>query len=160
MTMKLGVARILRRWGFRAVLTFNAIISAAFLAVCALFTIDTPVIVIFVTLVVGGFFRSLEFTSINTLAFADIEPQRASRATSMMSVAQQLSISTGVALGAMIVETSAHLKDRALAGVDDFALAFVLTAAVSVSAAAIFARLKPDAGAEMANRVSDQRAAR
>ena len=60
----------------------------------------------------------------------------------------------------MIVETSAHLKDRTLAGADDFALAFVLTAAVSVSAAAIFARLKPDAGAEMANRVSDERAAR
>jgi len=160
MTMKLGVARILQRFGFRAVLTFNAVISAAFLAACALFTIDTPVIVIFVTLVVGGFFRSLEFTSINTLAFADIEPQRASRATSMMSVAQQLSVSTGVALGAMIVETSAHLKNQPLAGADDFALAFVLTAAVSVSAAAIFARLKPEAGAEMANRDSDRRDAR
>ena len=133
---------------------------AAFLAACALFTIDTPVIVIFVTLVVGGFFRSLEFTSINTLAFADIEPQRASRATSMMSVAQQLSVSTGVALGAMIVETSAHLKNQPLAGADDFALAFVLTAAVSVSAAANFARLKPEAGAEMANRDSDRRDAR
>jgi EmrB/QacA subfamily drug resistance transporter len=151
-TMKLGVARVLRQFGFRAVLVINALISAAFLAICAMFTITTPVAVIFGLLAIGGFFRSLQFTCINTIAFAEVEPERVGRATSLMSVAQQLSISTGVALGALIVETSVHFKLEPTIGADDFALAFLITAAISGCAALVFARLPKDAGAELANR--------
>jgi hypothetical protein len=55
-------------------------------------------------LVIGGFFRSLEFTSINTIAYAEIDKRRMSRATSLVSVAQQLSMSTGIAVGALVVD--------------------------------------------------------
>ena len=55
-------------------------------------------------LVIGGFFRSLQFTCINTIAYADIDKRRMSRATSLVSVGQQLSISTGVAVAALVVE--------------------------------------------------------
>ena len=51
-------------------------------------------------LVMGGFFRSLQFTSLNTIAYADIDNRRMSRATSLVAVGQQLSTSVGVALGA------------------------------------------------------------
>ena len=103
-TMKTTAARILRRFGFRRVLVVNALISSGFLAASALFTPGLPHAVILAVLLVGGFFKSLQFTSINTLAYADIEPRAMSRATSFASVAQQLSMSAGVAVGALVLE--------------------------------------------------------
>ena len=74
MGMKWAVTFILRRFGFRNILVVNSVVSAAFLAVCAAFTAATPIILMMILLFVGGFFRSLQFTSINTIAYADIEP--------------------------------------------------------------------------------------
>ncbi len=71
-----------------------------------LFGHATPVWLIFAALLAGGFFRSLEFTSINAIAYADIDNRTMSRATSFASVAQQLSISSGVAVGAAVIETA------------------------------------------------------
>jgi MFS family permease len=140
MGMKASVTAILRRFGFRNVLTANALISAAFLGACAAFTPTTPIPLMMAVLVVGGFFRSLEFSSINAIAYADIEPRRVGRATALASVAQQVSLSTGVAVGALAVDLT-----------------------ISALAAPIFWRLSPDAGAELADRTpapteaSDQR---
>ena len=100
MGMKWAAATILRRFGFRTVLVINTLISSVFLAVCAAFTQTTPVAMMVTLLLVGGFFRSLQFTSINTLAYAEVDPAQVSRATALISVAQQLAISAGVALGA------------------------------------------------------------
>ena len=55
-------------------------------------------------LLIGGFFRSLQFTSLNTIAYADIDHRRMSRATSLVAVGQQLSISVGVARRRALVE--------------------------------------------------------
>ena len=87
MGMKWATATILRRFGFRTILVINAVASSAFLAVCATFTQTTPVAVMVALLLVGGFFRSLQFTSINTIAYAEVEPARVSRATALLSVA-------------------------------------------------------------------------
>ena len=62
----------------------------------------------FALLLVGGFFRSLQFTCINTIAYAEVEQSRVSRATALVSVGQQLSISAGVALGALAVDLTAQ----------------------------------------------------
>ena len=73
--------------------------SSLFLAASALFTASTPLLLIMIILVVGGFFRSLQFTAINTVAYAEVEPAQMSRATTLVSVNQQLAISAGVAVG-------------------------------------------------------------
>ena len=78
-------------------MTMNAIVSSVFLAACALFTVTTPLLIIMIILVVGGFFRSLEFTAINTVAYAEVETAQMSRATTLVSVNQQLAVSAGVA---------------------------------------------------------------
>jgi EmrB/QacA subfamily drug resistance transporter len=152
MTMKVAAAAILRRFGFRAVLTANAVVSAVFLAACASFTQTTPVAAMLAVLVIGGFFRSLQFTSINTLAYAEIETARVSRATAMVSVAQQLAISSGVAFGALAVETAVVMRGGGTLTAHDFAPGFLAVAAVSSLSALIFARLSPDAGAELTQR--------
>jgi EmrB/QacA subfamily drug resistance transporter len=163
MFMKAAVTRVLKRFGYRNVLVYNSLISSAFLAACAGFVPGVPFTVMVAVLLSGGFFRSLQFTSINTIAFAEIEPPLMSRATSMIAAAQQLSLSTGVAVGALVVELTLRLKHSAAMSAADFPPAFIAIALLAASAALIFMRLAPDAGAVLMGRktaqaeISDQR---
>jgi EmrB/QacA subfamily drug resistance transporter len=147
--MKTMAARIIGRFGFRSVLTFNAVLAAASIAACAIFTSTTPALVMVLILLMGGVFRSLQFTSINTIAYAEIDASQMSRATAMTAVAQQLSLSAGVAIGALVLESTLRWHGGRGIGVDDFALAFIVVALISASSAFVFARLPHDAGAEM-----------
>ena len=151
-TMKTLASRILKRFGFRPVLIVNAVISAAFLAACALFSATTPFVLMFVILLVGGFFRSLQFTSTNVLAYAQIDERRMSRATALTAVGQQLSLSAGVALGGATVELTVWHRAEGTITAGDFPPAFLLIAVISAVSALIFARLPPDAGEELAHR--------
>ncbi len=153
MAMKATAARILRFFGFRRVLIFNAMLSAAFLGCYGFFTPSTPVVVIMSLLLIGGFVRSLEFTSLNAIAYAEIDSAKMSAAVSFASVAQQLSLSLGVAAGAGALQGFALFSP----GIDVLALgnfkwAFIAMAAVSLSAVAAFLRLPANAGAELTRR--------
>ena len=152
MFMKAAATSVLKRFGYRNVLLYNSLISAAFLAACASFVHGMPFAAMIAILLVGGFFRSLEFTSVNTIAYAEIEPPLISRATSMVAAFQQLSLSTGVAVGALVVEITLRLKHGGAMGAADFPPAFLAIGAISASAALIFVRLAPDAGAELSGR--------
>ncbi len=154
MGMKMAAATMLKRFGFRAILMFNAILSSCFLAACAFFTEAMPIALMFAILLVGGFFRSLQFTSINTIAYAEIEQARVSRATALVSVGQQLSISTGVALGALAVDLTAQFRGHAQLQAEDFQAAFLIVAVISALSVFIFARLHADAGAELSGRAA------
>jgi EmrB/QacA subfamily drug resistance transporter len=147
--MKTTAGPILRRFGFKQVLVVNAFVSAAFIGATALFTEATPQAVILTVLLVGGFFKSLQFTSINSLAYADIEPRAMSRATSFASVAQQLSMSAGVAVGALVLEFQRHGRGHADVVPEDFAVAFIVVAAISALSAFVFLRLPRTAGASL-----------
>ena len=139
--MKTTAAPILRRFGFKRVLVTNAVVSSFFLAAIALFTAGTPHSVVLAVLLVGGFFKSLEFTSINSIAYADIDTRAMSRATSFASVVQQLSLSAGVAFGALVLEIERMGRPDASVVAGDFPLAFVLVAAIAASSSLIFATL-------------------
>jgi hypothetical protein len=152
MGMKTVIPLILRRFGFKLALTVNALISAALVAACATFTPGVPFAWIIAVLVVGGFFRSLEFTSLNTIAYADVDQRRMSRATSLVAVAQQLSISTGVAIGALAVDLTLRWRGHATITAADFQPAYIVIALISACAFFVFVRLPPDAGAELARR--------
>jgi EmrB/QacA subfamily drug resistance transporter len=152
MFMKAAITRVLRHFGYRNVLMINGLISAAFLAACATFIPGMPFWAMVAVLLTGGFFRSLQFTSINTIAYAEIEPQQMSRATALFAAAQQLSLSTGVAVGALVVEITLRLKGQPTMTAADFPPAFLLVGIISAFSALVFARLAPDAGAELADR--------
>ncbi|MBV9704756.1 MAG: MFS transporter, partial [Methylobacteriaceae bacterium] len=147
--MKLTAAPIIRRFGFRRVLTLNAVWSALLLGLCALFTADTSSVVIMAVLLVGGFFRSLQFTALNAIAFADLKPAEMSRATSFVSVVQQLSVSTGVVVGAFVLDTTRSLRGDSALTQPDFGVAFAVVAAISATTALVNLQLAPDAGAEV-----------
>jgi EmrB/QacA subfamily drug resistance transporter len=147
--MKSIAARILRRFGFRTVMTWNALIAVVFLAANGLFTPTTPHWIILLLLLAGGCFRSLQFTSINAIAYADVSVREMSAATSLSSVATQLSLSIGVALGAFVLERAADLSGDPSIVARDFGPAFLVVALVSGLSVLSFRRMPPDAGAEL-----------
>ena len=155
MFMKAAVASVLHRFGYRNVLIYNALISSAFLMACASFVQGIPFAAMIAILLSGGFFRSLQFTSINTIAYAEIEPAKMSRATAMVAAAQQLSLSTGVAVGALVVELTLRLRHSTSMGINDFPPAFLFVGLLSASAVFIFMRLPHDAGAELSGRKTE-----
>jgi EmrB/QacA subfamily drug resistance transporter len=152
MMMKFSAAAILRRFGFRRVLILTAVVSSAFLASYGFFTQATPGWLILAALLLGGFFRSLEFTALNAIGYADIEPARISRATSFSSVSQQMSQTVGIAAGAAAIETvQLCYGDQDLVA-RDFGPGFFIVALISAASILVFARLSPDAGAEVSGR--------
>lgn len=149
MTMKITAGPIIRTWGFRRVLIFNAVISACFLMSYSQFGINTPHSLIFLALLIGGYFRSLQFTSVNTLGYADIPPALMSRATSLTSMMQQLSLSVGVGIGALALHLTIQFHGGETVSAADFMPAFITVGLISMTSLLFFIGLKQDAGAEV-----------
>jgi len=149
MAMKFSAGPIIRAFGFRRVLLGNIGISSLFLFLYGLFTPETPHLVVFAALLAGGFFRSLQFTATNTLAFADVPPARMSRATSLSGMIQQLSLSAGVAFGALVLHLSMTAREATVLSTEDFLPAFLGVGLVALASAALYMSLADDAGAEV-----------
>jgi len=147
--MKPTAAPIIRRWGFRRVLVGNGIISSVILMLYALFTPSTPYFLIILTLLIGGFFRSLQFTGLGTLTYADVPTPMMSSASTLASMVQQLSLSLGVSIAAMLLHISLHWRGSHTLATSDFAAAFIATGALSLVSALLFLRLSADAGWEV-----------
>ena len=149
MAMKFSASRLIKRFGFRTILVGNAVISAAFLASYALIGAHTPHALIFFGLLIGGFFRSLEFTALNAIGYADVPTARMSRATSFASVSQQMSQAVGVAVAAASVQSLQWVFGDATLAPRDMQWSFFVVACITLASTLIFLRLRPDAGAEV-----------
>ncbi|MCX7355035.1 MAG: MFS transporter [Alphaproteobacteria bacterium] len=156
MTMKMTAAPILKRFGFHRVLIGNAVLSSAFIAVYGFFQPDTPAFLMLGFLLLGGFFRSLQFTSMNILAFADIPREEMSQATSFSAMAQQLSLSVGVGVAALILHIA--IGGAALPNADDFLPAFLVVGGLAALSTFAFWRLPPTAGAELSGHQTVEKA--
>jgi EmrB/QacA subfamily drug resistance transporter len=147
--MKTTAGPILRRFGFRRVLIVNAVLGGALLAVYGLFESTTPHWAILTVLIVSGYFRSLQFTSVNTIAYADMPRERMSRATSFASVGQQLSLSVGIGTGALLLHLTVMARGDATLAAGDFAPAFFALGLLAALSALAHVPLPADAGAEV-----------
>jgi fucose permease len=156
--MKFTAAPILSRFGFRNVLIFNALISSAFVLSYGLFQPHTPYSVIIGVLLVSGFFRSLQFTSVNTLVYADIPPPSMSQATSFASAGHQLSLSFGVAISALTLEAEQFMRGDTAIHLEDFVTAFVVVGVIGALSSLFFWPLRADAGAELTGKVLEDSA--
>ncbi len=146
-SMKFAAPRILARAGFRNVLSWNALFAAVSIAACAAFSATTPALVMIVVLFIGGFFRSLQFTALNAIAFADLDDRQMSRATGFTSMAQQLSLSIGISIAAISLSMTASLRGAASAGAIDYAFAFLVVTILVLLSLVTFLKLEADAGA-------------
>jgi EmrB/QacA subfamily drug resistance transporter len=150
MFMKTMAATVLKRFGFRRVLVANALMASALLACFGLFRPQTPHVFIIATLLVSGCFRSLQFTSLNAISYAEVDSQRMGHASSLAGMMQQLSLSMGVAIGGYLLQGIGLLQQRPATDVHNFYLAFVVVGLISASSAWMMWKLPRNAGAEMA----------
>ncbi len=150
--MKPTAQPLLRRFGFRATMTINGTLASGFIALCALFTPSWPALLISGLLLLGGFFRSLQFTAFNTIAYSDIPRARMSAATSLYSTVQQITLTLGIVIGAAALEVSAALHHHSRAAVSDFGIAFLLVGIIGILAVPICYRLSNDAGEAVSGR--------
>jgi EmrB/QacA subfamily drug resistance transporter len=152
LAMKMAAPRILNRWGYRRVLTINAIFTGLSLMICATFTQETPGLVMMAILLLGGFFRSLQFTAVNTLAYADIRQADMSRASSFAAMGQQLGISFGVGVAAETLSLSMAMRGSQTLIPQDVLVGFLVIGALCSLAALSFWGLSSTAGASLRNR--------
>jgi len=150
--MKMAAPRILNRWGYRYVLTINAVLTGVSLAACASFTPEMPALIMLGILLIGGFFRSLQFTAVNTLAYADISQTGMSRASSFAAMAQQLGISLGVGVAAESMSLSMAWRGADSLVAADIMVGFVVIGGLCALASFYFWKLSPDAGESLRQR--------
>jgi EmrB/QacA subfamily drug resistance transporter len=149
LTMKFTVAPIVRRFGFRSVLIGNGIISGLILISYAMFRPGLPKSLMIGVLLAGGFFRSLQFTCLNTVAYADISRTMMSGASTLSSMAQQLFLSLGVTVAALVLHISLSLRASTVLNANDFAAAFIVIGILALAATLFFVPLEYHAGAEV-----------
>jgi hypothetical protein len=150
--IKFIIAPIIRRFGFRSVLVYNGLLNAAIMASYALFQPSTPYAIIIIALLVGGFFRSIQFTSLNTLAYADVPMVSMSGANTLASMAQQLFISLGVGIAALVLHVSLRLHHATALAARDFVPAFLIVGMLALLSVACYVPLGSHAGAEVSGK--------
>ena len=146
MMMKFAAQPLLRRFGFRGVLVGNAVVSAVLLVGPGVFTPATPVLIMLVVLFVGGLSRSLQFTAINAISYAEVGPARLSQATSFGAVLQQLSGSIGITLAALTLEATGWVRGVAAVDIGNSWVVFGMVTVLALASALVFARLDRAAG--------------
>lgn len=152
LTMKTAARSILKRFGFRPVVIANAVIAGSSILAMGFFRPDWPTYAIIIVLLIGGFFRSLQFTATNALTVADITRQRMSAATSFSATAQQLSLSAGVAIGALVLHVTVEWLGGGHPTPDAFTPAFLLVGLCAMLSSLAFLPLPEHAGAELSGR--------
>lgn len=150
--MKTTAQPIIARFGFKPILVTNALIVAVLSGCYAFFTATTPHWLLISTLLIGGFFRSLQFTALNALGYADVSEEQMSRASSLSSMFQQLARSLGVGLGASLIHTTMVWRGSTEATAADIAPAFAIVSAISLIGLFFYLGLPRDAGAEVAGK--------
>jgi EmrB/QacA subfamily drug resistance transporter len=144
--MKPGTSTVLNRFGFKKTLLVNGAIAVATIFGCSLLTPDTPKAIILPLLFVSGLARSMQFTTLNTLAFADVPQPRMSGANTLFSMLNQMASGLGIAIGAIALRLAGLLHPPAGAATTrDFQIAFCVVAVLAMAAFVDFSRLAPDA---------------
>ena len=156
MSLKLTMPLILRRFGYRSVLVSNTILLGLMIMLFATIGPGTPVWLIVLMAFIYGFLTSLQYTSMNTLAYADVDDHQASGASTIASTVQQLAVSFGVATAslaaALFIPDHTHATaPQLLHGIH---LALFCLAALTIVSTVVFARLKSQDGAAVSRHKS------
>jgi len=146
--MKSITTPVLRRFGFRPVLLTNGLLAAFSIFVYGLLLPAMPKALMAAVLFFSGLCRSMQFTSLNTLAFADVPAERMTGANTFASTMMQMTMGMGIGVGAVALHMAAlaHGRDTTALQVADFHLAFFLIAAIALIAVLDFLKLDRNAG--------------
>jgi EmrB/QacA subfamily drug resistance transporter len=157
LAMKAVTNPILRRFGMRSVLVFNGAIASIGIAACACISPGLPLVASALILTLAGASRSMQFTALTFVAFADITPEERGSASVLFSLTQQISMGMGVAVGALMLNFSRVLREASSLALHDFRVAFALAGLLSATALFSYARLDADSGAEISGHAGQPR---
>ncbi|CAN7465160.1 MFS transporter [Rhizobium rhizogenes] len=147
--MKAITTQTLKAFGFRNVLVINGLISSISIGSFALLSPATPDWATYILLLAAGLSRSMNFTALNTLGFADIHAAQRSSASTLSSMLQQVSLLLGVAVAAAVLNLSRTIHGGVALSVIDFRWAFLAVALIGAVSSLRFLSLPRDAGAEV-----------
>ncbi len=144
MTLKLTMPHILKRFGYRSVLIANTIALGLTIFLFAIIDAATPVWAIASMAFAYGFLTSLQYTSMNTLVYADVDERQASGASTIASTVQQMAVSFGVAAASLAA--ALFIPDRLHASgpemIHGIHLALLSLGALTVVSTIVFNELK------------------
>lgn len=149
LAMKSVTTPTLQRLGFRTVLIWNGVLSGITTAGLGYIDPHQGRIVALVVLFVAGTTRSMQFTSMNTLAFTDLSARQRSAGSTLHSILQSISTALGVGAAAILLQRIAALRGMTQPGLTDFRLAFVVLGIAAVVSALCYHQLERDAGASV-----------
>lgn len=145
--MKLLAVRIVSRFGFKRTLVGNAVLTGLTLAATGMFDIATPYWLVVVVLFASGIIRSLQFSTLGALTFADVPPEQSSGASSLSAMSIQLTMSLSVGVAAALLSLIMSLREHAAIAQSDVALVMSLAGALCILSALVYRRLSSTAGA-------------
>jgi EmrB/QacA subfamily drug resistance transporter len=143
------LTRLLKRFGYRNVLLQSCLLYALTVALYALLVPSTPRWLILLVIFLGGVTRILQNNSLNTLAYADVPPEKMSAATSLAQLAQQLGQVIGIATSALILQGLMAWHGETHLSLADFRIAFLLIAALTLFSLPEILGLPKNAGHEI-----------
>ena len=149
LAMKTVTTPLLRKFGFRAVMTINGVAVAASVAACGFLRPDTPIMFTDIIMFAAGATRSMQFTALNTLTFADIPGDQRASSSTLSAMLQQVAMALGVAAAALFLHLSQTERGGVELNADDFRFAFIACGACALAGAALMLRLAPNAGHEV-----------
>jgi EmrB/QacA subfamily drug resistance transporter len=151
--MKSITTPTLRRFGFRNVLIVNGLVTSVSIMACASISARSPPALVAALMVIAGLSRSMQFTALAALSFADVPPAQRSSASTWSSILQQVAVVFGVAFAAAALELSRYLRGGASLATADFRLAFIALGAICLVASFQFLPLAHDVAAEVSGHV-------
>ncbi|MCX8711051.1 MFS transporter [Gilliamella sp. B2969] len=139
---------LIERFGFRNILIINGIVLSASFILCAFFTEQTSIITMIIVLFLSGGARSIQFTTLNTLGFSEIEKSEVQSANILSTLAQQLNNVLGIVLGALFlfIASCYHDHNKTMLSVEDFQFALLMVAGLTIIAMIDFITLPKNAG--------------
>jgi EmrB/QacA subfamily drug resistance transporter len=148
MSLKLAMPHILKKFGYRAVLIANTLMLGVMIMLFGTIDMRTPVWLIVAMAFAYGFLTSLQYTSMNTLAYADINEHDTSAASTIASTVQQLAVSFGVATASLAVALfiPQSVRENPADLIHGIHLALFALAALTVGSTIVFVRLRAGDG--------------
>jgi EmrB/QacA subfamily drug resistance transporter len=148
LTMKAAAPYLLRRFGFRTVLTGNGILTGLSTLAIATFGNATHIVLMVVVILLFGTGRSLQLSALNSFTFASVPAPKMSAATSFSAMLQQLAAGIGIAASAFLVHAIIAVRHAPVTAIDasDIRFAIVITAIVAIAASVAFLRIDPASG--------------
>ncbi|MBW0446400.1 MFS transporter [bacterium M00.F.Ca.ET.228.01.1.1] len=147
--MKALTTRILQRFGFRMVSIVDVTVAGIFIIACGLLTPEVPLALVLIVVFVYGVARSMQFSTLATLAYADVAQPQMSAASTLWSAAAQMTIGLGIAFGAVSLRAAAFFNGETSGHaftLDDFRLAFLLAGVLTLLSVIGYMGLSRDAG--------------